>query len=211
MDALLVTRVGEVVDAVRVGGDLGIRLVGRGAERRAVAPAADDLRRELLRPSRVAPPRVLDERAERRNVHLQLPVDHERAVAVERRCGGFRHAAVLVRVAEQELAGRDVAPAAGAVGLPIARPPLQAGSFDRRLRDTDLGLRLLGADAALEAMGASPAADERVADDRIRPRLREQLGAVFDTNLAAGRSLSVDDAVASPSALDPGVRRRSRP
>ena len=63
--------------------------------------------------------------------------------------------------------------------------------------DADGAARLLGAaDAALEAIGASPSAAERAVDERVRPLLRGQLGVEFDYKLGAGRSLSLDEAVA---------------
>ena len=78
----------EVVDARRVGGERRVR------PRRARAPAACR-RASGRRSSRPAAPvrpgsaRPLGQEApERRDVHVQLAVDHERAVAVERRRGG---------------------------------------------------------------------------------------------------------------------------
>jgi tetratricopeptide (TPR) repeat protein len=63
--------------------------------------------------------------------------------------------------------------------------------------DGALGARLLGAaEATLTAIGATPSPAERAVDERVRPGLRTQLGADLDHKLNAGRSLSLDEAVA---------------
>jgi non-specific serine/threonine protein kinase len=63
--------------------------------------------------------------------------------------------------------------------------------------DVELAARLFGAAAAtLEAIGASPTAVERVLEERLSPRFRAELGDDFDFKLAAGRALTLDEAVA---------------
>ena len=60
-----------------------------------------------------------------------------------------------------------------------------------------LGARLLGAaEATLTAIGAAQTPAERAVDDQVRPGLRTQLGADLDHKLNAGRSLTLDEAVA---------------
>jgi len=71
------------------------------------------------------------------------------------------------------------------------------GALALQGRENDLAARLLGAaDAALESIGATPTSMERAVDERARPLLRSALGDDFDFKLAAGRALSLDDAVA---------------
>jgi non-specific serine/threonine protein kinase len=63
--------------------------------------------------------------------------------------------------------------------------------------DAALAARLLGAaEATLAAIGASPTPAERAVDERVRPGLRSQLGSDLDHKLSAGRSLTLDEAVA---------------
>ena len=122
---------------IRVGSSTmsGVGPVGGEHERRPVAPAPDDLGREHVGTAGVVAALLLHVGAEGRDVGLELAVDLERAVAVKRRGRGVGQTAVLVDVAVQELACADVAPAAGAVGLAVARACLHAAPGDRRLRD----------------------------------------------------------------------------
>jgi hypothetical protein len=50
--------------------------------------------------------------------------------------------------------------------------------------------------AGLAVLGASPTAVERVLEERLSPRFRAELGDDFDFKLAAGRALTLDEAVA---------------
>ena len=96
-------------------------------ERRAVGPAARQLGGDqLLVTVEVLLGHALDELAERGNVLLELAVDHEGAVARERRQRRVRQHEVLVAVAEHELAGLERAPAAVEDGDRDALAPIAA-------------------------------------------------------------------------------------
>ncbi len=134
--AVGVVGVGERVVAAGVGDDPRIGPAGRHRERRAVAPAAHDLRGQQL----LAAPEVAgalgELAAERGDVLAQLAVDEVRPV--DRELVGIRRdrqRALLVGVAEDELAGPDRAPAVLAVRRALARARLDAGALDGRLRE----------------------------------------------------------------------------
>jgi predicted ATPase len=63
--------------------------------------------------------------------------------------------------------------------------------------DAALAARLIGAaEGTLAAIGATPTTAERAVDERVRPGLQTKLGGEFEHKLSAGRSLSLDEAVA---------------
>jgi len=63
--------------------------------------------------------------------------------------------------------------------------------------ESALGARLLGAaEATLTAIGTQPSLAERAVDERVRPGLLNDLGDDLEHKLNAGRSLTLDEAVA---------------
>ena len=78
-------------------------------------------------------------------MHLHLAVDDVGRVAVERRRRRERQAAVLVVVAEDELAGRERAPAAVGVGHAVAGARLGAAAGQRGLGDAVLEAEVVAA------------------------------------------------------------------
>ena len=108
--AELVVAVAEVVGAQLVVAEIGVGAVGAQGERAAVAPAADELGRDELLVE-LQPPGLLGELgAEAADVLVQLAPHHVARVAVEGRGRRRRGPAVLVLVAQDELAGLDRAP-----------------------------------------------------------------------------------------------------
>jgi predicted ATPase len=63
--------------------------------------------------------------------------------------------------------------------------------------DAILAARLLGAaEGTLAAIGASQTTAERTVEERVRPGLQSELGSEFEHKLSAGRSLTLEEAVA---------------
>ncbi len=63
--------------------------------------------------------------------------------------------------------------------------------------DAILAARLLGAaEGTLAAIGASQTTAERTVEERVRPGLQTELGSEFEHKLSAGRSLTLEEAVA---------------
>ena len=128
----------QVAGGVLVGSDIGILDIEfppfidsrRPCERNPVRPAARDLRNEsLFGVLRIADAengaerdgRLGDEFPERHHVLVQLAIRHEGAVAAEiQRHRGARDLLRLVRIAEQELAGRQRSPVAGTIDRAVA-------------------------------------------------------------------------------------------
>ena len=81
------------------------------------------------------------------------------------------------------------------------------GSSLALMGDDQTGIRLLGAaDSILEAIGASPTAVEGGVDERVRPLLRSRLGTDYEAQLASGRGLTIDQAIAlALPAVKPGT------
>ena len=113
-----VVAVAEVVGAPLVVAERGVGAVGAQGERAAVAPAPDELGRDELLVE-LQPPGLLGELgAEAGDVLVQLAPHHVARVAIEGRGRRRRRAAVLVLVAQDELARLDRAPPRAA-----QRPP----------------------------------------------------------------------------------------
>ena len=106
-----IVAVAEGVVAVFVAGEGGIRPLGRELQRRAVTPATHDLGGQQSLAARIGPRRLGQLPAKRGDVLVQLAVHEKGAVRAERgrRRRRWKHA-LLVAVAEDELAGADRAP-----------------------------------------------------------------------------------------------------
>ena len=154
--------IAEVVGAGRGRVEGGVGGVGRLHERLPVRPASHHLGAQLLLVAAVVElRRVAQDPPEQSHVLVELAVDHVRAVAAERVRRRVRqdallgvHAGVFVRIAQDELAGRERAPAPAALRHAAAGRPLVAVALDRGLC-------------------------EAVAEAEVLARVREELGVLL--------------------------------
>ena len=141
--AELVVAVAEVVGAQLVVAELRVGAVGAQDERAAVAPAPDELGRDELLVELQALGLLGELGAEAGDVLVQLAPHHVARVAVEGRGRRGRGPAVLVLVAQDELARLDRAPSRAAqrpprhalVRDPLAADVLAGDALDGRLRE----------------------------------------------------------------------------
>src|SRR5215218_1643452 len=133
--AVRVPLVAKVVDALGRVVTLAVAAVRCEYQRRAVAPAADDPRGELLLPARERPRPLPERTPEGRHVLVQLAVHHVGPVPAQRPAWRHRELLVLVVVAEYELAQRELLPAAVALRLAVARLGDVAVAGHARLRE----------------------------------------------------------------------------
>ena len=117
--------------------DRGIGPLWREGERRAVAPAADDLRRQQLLAARIELGGYGQLPAERGDVLVELAVDEKGAVRAQlRRRRRRRKHALLVAVTEDELSGADRPPASALGDGSLAGERSHTAALDRRLSKT---------------------------------------------------------------------------
>ena len=117
-----------------VGHDRRVGMLGREVDRRAVAPAADDLGREQFLTAGIELRRLRELGPEGGHVLVELSVDEEGAVRRELvGRGRVGQHVLLVGIAQDELAGTKRPPVAAAQRRAAAGLRRQAGTLDVRL------------------------------------------------------------------------------
>src|SRR5882757_7749280 len=142
----IICGIAEIVEkAVRISAQFPRRLRRHG-QRGAVRPAPDELRGEPVLGLAVAWPLACEIRAKPRDILLELAEDQEGAALAQQRVHGkIVRVAVLIRLAEVDLAMGDRRPGAVAAGRAAARQRVGEAHVDERLAYAVTEAEMLGA------------------------------------------------------------------